>query len=158
MGKKTEQIVKYLPSVNKNYIWGGLIIIGAIVGIYYFGKNSGSFTPYILPNDTPPDDANPNDPNALTSSEQETVISISNALKAIIEGYFTIDYSAYNRMLTCSDRVFTGTYNFYSANFCTPPDTLRTKIESQRHWYLPFTTTDNWAAEILTRMDRLKLK
>ena len=154
-----QQIKEYLPDVNKNYIWGAVVVIGAILGIYFYGKTNGSYTPYILPNETLPDGTtSTNDPNKITQTEQSDITSISNALKVIIEGYFNIDYSAYKRMLTCSDRVFVGVYNFYNANFSSVPDTLRSKIEGQRSWYLPFTQSDNDTLAILARMDRLNLK
>jgi len=148
----------YLPEFNKNYLWGGLLVIGAIVGIYYYGKNKGSFTPYILPNDTPPDTTNPNDPNALTQAEQQSVVSISNQMRTVIDGWFNVDYSAYKGLLTCSDRVFVGVYNFYTANFLAVPNTFRTAVEGAKKWYLPLTDANNDSQSILDRMDRLILK
>ena len=156
MGANT--VKKYLPNVNKNYLWGALIVGGVIIGIYYYGKNNGSFTPYVLPNDTPPVTNDPNDPNALTDTEQQSVVAISNHIRSIVDGYFNVDYTAYKELLTCSDRVFVGVYNFYSANFCTVPDTFRTALEHERRWYLPLTDANNDSQSILNRMDRLNLK
>jgi len=155
-----ERSKKYLPDVNKNYIWGALALAGIVYAIYYYGKKNATINPAPLPADTQPsvDPTTGTKTNPLTDTESKDITRLANGLNSQL-GYFSEpDLTLLNDFLGSSDRVFVGTYNYYNTLYCSPPDTMKTKFESYNNWKLWFTDINHQLDAITARMDKLGLK
>ena len=149
---------EYLPSVNKNYVWGALLVGAIVLGIYYYGKNSGTVNQAPLPGDTQPTtDPQGNAVNPLNDAEKADIVRIANSLNTQMGYVSDPDLQLLNDYLGSSDRVFVGTYNYYNTVFKTAPDTLKTLINKYAGWKLFFTDIHDQMTAIVARMNKLGL-
>ena len=150
----------YLPTVNKNYLWGALLVGGIIIGIYYYGKSAGTVNQAPLPGDTQPttDPTTGTTTNPLSAAESAEITRIANALHTQMGYIQDPDLQLLNDYLGSSDRVFVGTYNYYNTLFKTAPDTLKTLISKYSGWKIWFTDIHDQMVAIVARMDKLGLQ
>lgn len=163
---------KYLPDVNKNYVWGGVLITAIAIGLYYWGKKNSTINPADVPNDTVKDSNGNIVKNPFTEAEKADIIRIANALNSEF-GWGSV-FSSYGSAVapfigggsdalltefsTTSDKVFVSVYNYYNTNYVTPPGTMKSLIETKRNWSLWYSNTNRMLDAIIARMDRLGLK
>jgi len=153
---RSTNVKQYLPTVNKNYVWGTLGIAALIAGIYWYGKSNATIDNVAVPNDT----VDPNHP--LTAAEQAEIKAISTGLYNEIDktfGSWLLDWDVtmLERFMQASDRIFVGVYNYYNDNYTTAPDTLTALFVSKSTWIwgaAQSTIYDN----IIARMSRLGLR
>lgn len=158
---KNIELSRYAPSVNKNYVWGTILVIGILTGIYYYGKKKGTNLPVTLP----VDDAK--NQNSLTESEKQTVTKIGNDINTEL-GYWSWgniaplwsndQETALFELLGVSDKVFVAIFNYYNTNFVSPPDTLKTKLKSYNKWRFGYNPESDIIDNIILRMNRLGLQ
>lgn len=125
------KVKQYLPDVNKNYVWGGVLIVAIAAGLYWWGKKNASIETIPIPDDT----IDPNKP--LTSSEIAEINSISVGLHSSIDKPWynpTYDLPPIEKLTQSSDRVFVGVYNHYNKNFASAPTTLRGRLNTAYTW------------------------
>jgi hypothetical protein len=153
-------IRQYMPDVNKNYIWGAVLVVAGLVGIYYWGRNNATVEQAPLPNDTLPktDPVTGQTTNPLTDAESKEVTRIANALKTQMGYVSDPDLSLLTDLLGSSDRVFVATYNYFNTLYATAPDTLKTLISSYSNWKIWFGEINHQMDAIVARMDKLGLK
>jgi len=153
-------VKKYLPDVNKNYVWGAALFVAGLIGIYYWGKNNGSVLPAPLPNDTLPktDPVTGEKINALTEAESKLIVRLANEFESQRGYIINPSYELLNEILGTSDRVFVGTYNYYNQLYASPPDTLKTIINSYSNYKIWFSEINHQYDAIVARMDNLGLK
>jgi hypothetical protein len=150
----------YIPDVNKNYVWTAVLVVGIIAGIYFYGKNNGTINPAPLPNDTQPktDPATGNTINPLTASESSEITRLANSLNTQLGYWLDADATLMNDFLGSSDRVFVGTYNHYNTLYLSPPETLKSRINSYSNFKVFWSEINHQMDSIVARMDKLGLK
>ena len=137
MVEKNSQMVirEYLPSVNKNYVWGAIAIIGIAVGIYLWGKKNATVEQYPITSE--------DDPKAkpLTEVEKNTAIKLANDIHSAIGSSWNFiigwDLTSLQTLSSTSDRIFIAVYNLYNSTYLTAPDTLYTELKSEWAWTPP---------------------
>jgi hypothetical protein len=151
---------EYMPDVNKNYVWGAVLVVAGLIGIYYWGKNNGSVLPAPLPNDTLPktDPVTGQTTNALTEAESSLIVSLTNEFESQRGYIIDPSYELLNEILGTSDRVFVGIYNYYNQLYASPPDTLKTIINHYSNYKIWFSEINHQYDAIVARMDKLGLK
>ncbi|MEI7726485.1 MAG: hypothetical protein WCK09_15355 [Bacteroidota bacterium] len=153
-------VIEYMPDVNKNYVWGAVLIVAGLVGIYYWGRNNATVEQAPLPNDTLPktDPVTGQTTNPLTDAESKDIIRIANELKTQMGYIIDPDISLLDDLFGSSDRVFVGVYNYYNTLYSTAPDTLKTIISGYTSWQIWFGEINRKYDAIVARMDKLGLK
>jgi hypothetical protein len=149
-------VKQYLPTVNKNYVWGTLAIGAIIAGIYWWGKNNASIDNVPVPDDT----IDPNKP--LTDAEKAEVKTIAVALFNEIDktgGSWIRDWdvAVLERFMQTSDRIFVSVCNYYNSNYTTAPDTLTSLFVSKDFWIWGGAQSLLYK-NIIARMSRLQLR
>jgi hypothetical protein len=157
----TPNVKKYLPDVNKNYVWAGVLILGAAIGLYYWGKKNATVQQYPVPNDDPS--------NPLTDDEKKQITELTNSIHTSINSSWNFitgwDWTPLQKLTSVSDRIFAGVYNHYNRSFLTGSNTLYTELKSEWAWVpptLPPFNNSEMARQIFTtlfaRFDRLGMK
>jgi len=158
---RVQRVRNFLPSVNKNYLWAGVFIVGITVGLYYWGKSNGTVEQYPIPDE--------NGTKPLTSDETRQISELSNSIHTAIDSNWHIltgwDFTPLTKLSASSDRIFIGVYNFYNKAFLTSPDTLYTTLQSVWTWVpptLPFISNSEATRQLFVtlfaRFDRLSMK
>jgi len=159
--KNVSKVQNYLPDINKNYLWAGLIIVGISVGLYYWGKNNGTVQQYPIPDES--------GTNPLTTEELNEISEIANNIHTSIDSNWNFitgwDLTPLKKLATESDRIFIGIYNFYNKSFLSAPDTLYTALRSEWAWMppsVPFLNNSEGTRQLFeslfARFDRLSMK
>ena len=154
MATKREQIKKYLPSWNKNIVWGIALVGGIAFALYYFGKKSATVEQFPVPGDP--------GSSPLIDDEKRQINTYVNEIHSNIGSSWNWlnnwDVDQLKRFLTVSDRIFIGVYNLYNSTHLSAPKTLKTEFESEMNYALAITDDYKIMAQIVARMNQIGLK
>lgn len=157
-------VQQYLPDINKNYVWGAVLVLAGMVGLYYWGKNNGTIKQAEAPIDTQPETTT--DPktgnttvvNPITDGESKEIVRLATSFNTQLGWWGDVDTAILSDLLGSSDRVFVGTYNYFNTTFSSPPDTLKTQIDFYSNFKIWIGEINHLMDSIVARMDKLGLK